>query len=430
MKIAIGSDHVGFPLKEAVISYLQSIGAEVWDQGTSNAQDVVDYPDYARKVAMAVSSGACERGVVICGTGVGISMAANKYPGVRAVLCDDLYIARQSRIHNDANVIAMGALVTNPHMACQYLEVWLNTAFAGGRHSSRIAKLDWAFADKGYDLSGCNRSKIKTGVALSPHQSVFGPLLFAGDLTGGLRAASKAGFDAVELSLRTAHDLDAKSLQKELRTLDLSVSAIATGQSFLHDGLCLASTLEEKRREAVQRITGHIHFAAEMGAQVIIGGIRGRLMGEAEEQLAQKEAGMAALSVCAEEAQACGVTLLLEPINRFETNWINTLEEGLQCISQLGKANVLLLPDTFHMNIEERDLSLALSAAGSQIGYVHFADSNRLAPGQGHIDFPRVLQTLCEIGYAGTITAEILPLPSDREAMHLTSTFLQSLLNA
>ena len=138
MKIAIGSDHIGFPLKEAVGSYLCSLGFDIQDEGTNNAQNVVDYPDSAHKVARAVSSGECERGVVVCGTGVGVSIAVNKYPGIRAVLCDHPFIARQSRIHNDANVLAMGALVTTPTLACHYLDIWLATDFEEiGRASCR-----------------------------------------------------------------------------------------------------------------------------------------------------------------------------------------------------------------------------------------------------------------------------------------------------
>jgi RpiB/LacA/LacB family sugar-phosphate isomerase len=429
MRIAIGSDHVGYPLKAAVADYLRSLNIEVIDQGTFNDQEAVDYPDFARKVAMAVTSGACERGVVICGTGVGVSIAVNKFPGIRAVLCDNTYIARQSRIHNDANVIAMGALVTTPTLACHYLDTWLQTDFAGGRHTPRLAKLDRAFQSGWPELDGLDRNKLQLGIALSPRKTVFGPLMYAGDLTGGLRAAAEAGFDAVELSLRAPGDLEVPALRKELQALGLTVSAIATGQSCLHDGLCLASPLEEKRAGVVERIKGHIDFAAAFGAKVIIGGIRGKLTGTPEEQASQKDTGMAALSECVAYAHEKGVQLVLEPINRYETNWINTVQDGLDVIDQIGMPDLRLVPDTFHMNIEERDISLALVAAGAHIGYMHFADNNRLAPGQGHIPFAAVIKTLCHIGYTGTITTEVLPLPADKAAMQHAAGFLRGLLN-
>ena len=428
MKIAIGSDHIGFPLKEAVGSYLCSLGFDIQDEGTNNAQNVVDYPDYAQKVARAVSSGECERGVVVCGTGVGVSIAVNKYPGIRAVLCDHPFIARQSRIHNDANVLAMGALVTTPTLACHYLDIWLATDFEGGRHLPRLAKLDLAFQEKWTDLVGLDCSHFKLGIALSPYQSVFGPLMFAGDLAAGLRAAAETGFDTVEISLRVPDDLEVAALKKETKALGLSVSAIATGQTCLHDGLCLVSPLEEKRKAAVERIKGHIKLAAELGAMVIIGGIRGKLTGTPAEMAYQREAAIEAITVCTKDAASKDVKILLEPINRYETNFINSVNDGLQVIEQIAMPNLYLLPDTFHMNIEERSIPLALSAAAGRIGYVHFADSNRLAPGQGHIEFAAVIQTLCQIGYQGVIGLEMLPLPSDQEAMQQASNFLRSLL--
>ena len=190
MKIAIGSDHVGFPLKAEIADYLRSIDVEVLDKGPFSAQVAVDYPDYACKVAVAVSSGLCERGIVVCGTGVGVSIAVNKHPGIRAVLCDSVHIARQSRIHNDANVLAMGALITEPAQARQYVDAWLATAFEGGRHLPRLAKLDMAFQQDWQDLSKLDRSGIKLGIALSSRKSVFGPLMYAGDLPAGLWAAA------------------------------------------------------------------------------------------------------------------------------------------------------------------------------------------------------------------------------------------------
>jgi 5-keto-L-gluconate epimerase len=429
MKIAIGSDHVGFPLKEEIAAYLRTLDVEVIDEGPVTAEVAVDYPDYARKIAMSVSSGVCDRGIAICGTGVGISIAVNKYPGIRAVLCDSVHIARQSRIHNDTNVLAMGALITEPAQARQYVDAWLKTAFAGGRHLPRLAKLDVAFQQGWQDLSTLDRSKIKLGIALSPRKSVFGPLMYAGDLTAGLRAAAETGFDAVEISMRVPGDLQLAPLQKELLALGLDVCAIATGQSCLHDGLCLAAADDEKRAGAVARIKGHVDFAAELGAKVILGGIRGRFTGPDEQRDNLRKSAIAAVAVCAEYAGNKGVHLLLEPVNRYETNWINSVNDGLQLIEEIGSPALQLLPDTYHMNIEARDMLASLSAVCTHIGYVHFSDSNRLAPGQGHINFPAVLKTLIENGYEGTITSEILPLPSDLEAMQQAAGYLRALLH-
>lgn len=140
MKIALGSDHGGFDLKAAIKTYLLEQGHEVKDFGTqSNAS--CDYPIYGEKVGEAVSSGDCDRGIVICGTGLGISMAANKVPGIRAAVCTNEFMAAMSREHNDANVLALGARVLGEGLALRIVGIWLETEFAGDRHQRRIDKI-------------------------------------------------------------------------------------------------------------------------------------------------------------------------------------------------------------------------------------------------------------------------------------------------
>ncbi len=138
--IALGADHAGFPLKEALKSWLIERGYEVVDCGTQSAESV-DYPDYAAAVAGAVTAGKAGRGVLVCGTGLGMAMAANKVPGIRAAACTDVYTARLSREHNDANVLALGARITARDSAIEILESWLAAEFAAGRHARRVAKL-------------------------------------------------------------------------------------------------------------------------------------------------------------------------------------------------------------------------------------------------------------------------------------------------
>ena len=138
--IALGADHAGWPLKEVVKSWLTGQGNEVLDFGTHTA-DSVDYPDYATVVADAVSDGTAERGILVCGTGIGMTIAANKVPGVRAAPCADAYTARMAREHNDTNVLALGARITGPEEAIEIVRVWLETAFAGDRHARRIEKV-------------------------------------------------------------------------------------------------------------------------------------------------------------------------------------------------------------------------------------------------------------------------------------------------
>ena len=138
--IAVASDHAGFDLKEVLKRDLQEAGLEVLDLGTDSTQSV-DYPDFGMAMADAVASGKAERGVLVCGTGIGISMAANRNPKVRAALVHDVTSARLSRMHNDANVVAFGQRLIGTETAREALKVFLGTEFEGGRHANRVAKL-------------------------------------------------------------------------------------------------------------------------------------------------------------------------------------------------------------------------------------------------------------------------------------------------
>ncbi len=140
MRIAIGADHGGFWLKERVRGFLEAEGHEVHDFGT-HSEDSVDYPDIAGPVARAVAAGACDRGILICGTGIGMSIAANKVQGVRAAVCHEAYTARMARAHNDANILCMGGRVLGEGVALDVVRTFLATAFEGGRHARRIGKI-------------------------------------------------------------------------------------------------------------------------------------------------------------------------------------------------------------------------------------------------------------------------------------------------
>ena len=140
MKIAIGSDHAGFGLKEEVLGLVKGLDHEIVDCGTFNT-DSVDYPDFGEKVSKLVSSGEADRGILICGTGLGMSMVANKFPNVRAALCNDLFSARMSRLHNDANILVLGGRIIGKDLAAEIVRTWLSTAFEGDRHMRRLNKI-------------------------------------------------------------------------------------------------------------------------------------------------------------------------------------------------------------------------------------------------------------------------------------------------
>lgn len=143
---AIGSDHGGYALKQEIMKHLTERGIEYRDYGTFST-DSCDYPDYGEAVGRAVASGECERGIVVCGTGIGISIAANKVHGVRCALCGDCFSAQMAREHNDANVLALGARVLGPGLALKIVDTFLDTEFQGGRHARRVAKIT-ALEDK------------------------------------------------------------------------------------------------------------------------------------------------------------------------------------------------------------------------------------------------------------------------------------------
>ena len=138
--VFIGSDHAGFELKEVIKQHLEKNNIDFTDVGCYNIQSV-DYPDIAQTVCQAIIDRKCEKGILICGTGIGISIAANKFNGIRAALCCDTYSAKLTRLHNDANVLCMGGRVIGPGLAQDITDVFLNTGFEGGRHKNRIEKI-------------------------------------------------------------------------------------------------------------------------------------------------------------------------------------------------------------------------------------------------------------------------------------------------
>ena len=140
MKVALGSDHAGYDLKEKVKGFLSGMGIEVHDAGTVST-DSVDYPDFAQKVAVQVRDGEVDRGILMCGTGLGVCIAANKFRGIRAALASDPEIARLSRQHNDANVLCLASRFTDAKKAQELVKIWLETDFDGGRHQRRLDKI-------------------------------------------------------------------------------------------------------------------------------------------------------------------------------------------------------------------------------------------------------------------------------------------------
>ncbi len=253
-------------------------------------------------------------------------------------------------------------------------------------------------------------------MAITPAPAKFGPLLFAGEWERGIETAIKLGYDAIELSLRDPEEQAVKDLTQALKRKGLPISTIATGQSYYNDGLSLTSVDKSVQSRLYDRIRGFIDILAPYHSFLTLGGVRGKLVGEPDTFQAQRQQMVEAVRRCAEYARTVGVRVAIEPINRYETNLIHTVGEALEFINEVGLDNLVVLADTFHMNIEETSMEDALRLAGKRLGYVHFVDSNRLAAGHGHIDFKSLAAVLRQIGYNSYICAEILPLPDSQTA--------------
>ncbi len=257
---------------------------------------------------------------------------------------------------------------------------------------------------------------MKVSLTATPAAAPGAPLLLRGPAEYAFRLAAELGYDGVELHLREPGDVDAAAVGMLARELGLAIPTLGTGMMAGLDGLTFADPDAEVRRRAVARIRAHVALAAQLGSGVTIGLVRGRLGPEPGARAARRQALMACLDECARAALAAGVTLFLEPMNRYECDYLYTLDEAGAVIAELGAPNVRLLADTFHMNLEEVDMAAGLRRAGARLGHVHLVDSNRGVPGHGHLDMRGILQALAADGYEGYLSFEALPLPDPRTA--------------
>jgi len=249
-------------------------------------------------------------------------------------------------------------------------------------------------------------------VTATPAVVPAAPILLRGDLAGAFRQAAELGCQGVEIHLRRAEDVRAPELKRLMAEYGLKVPTLGTGMAATLDGLTLAHVDASVRRQALVRLRAQVDLAAELASAVTIGSVSGRLAtAEQAERAARRQAALDALAELCRYAERRGVTVLLEPLNRYECDYLNTLNEACRAIAEIGAANLKLLADTFHMNIEETDLAESLRAAAPWLAHLHLADSNRQAPGRGHLDVTGVLAALSEIGYEGFLAFEVLPAP-------------------
>ena len=258
---------------------------------------------------------------------------------------------------------------------------------------------------------------MKLSIVISTQPASFSALAYKGKVTENIAKIKEFGYDGVELAVRDPKLLDIDDLKSVLSNNNLPVSAIGTGQAYGEEALSFTNPDEEVRKKAIDRIKSHIQLAAELKAVVILGLIRGTRKNDVTDNLAE-EWLIAAIQECASENK--NVRLVIEPINRYETNLLNTVTAGMEFVNKVKMDNVGLLLDTFHMNIEEPNIFESIISAKERLFHFHVADSNRWYPGAGHIDFKKVIQMLSDINYQGYISGEILPMPDPDTAAQKT----------
>jgi len=267
---------------------------------------------------------------------------------------------------------------------------------------------------------------MKKSIVVSIQPTKFSALAFKEDFEESIKKVADLGFDGAELAVRNPKDLKVDDVVSTIQENNLEVPAIGTGQAYGEEGLSFSDPDGIIRKMAVERIKDQIVFASHFNAIVIIGLIRGKIE-ESVDRAEAEEWTIDCLKECTEFAKKYNVSLTLEPVNRYESNFVNTLEEGIEFIERVGAINLGILADTFHMNIEEISIYDSIIDAKNYITHVHFADSNRWAPGCGHLDFAKIVQTLKKIDYQGYVSAEILPFPDPDNCARLTAEHLNKI---
>ena len=268
---------------------------------------------------------------------------------------------------------------------------------------------------------------MKIAVAVASEDALPSAFVVFRGIEESIRKAAELGYDGVELALRDKHQVELGKVKRLIKEYHLEIPVISSGQIFSDSKLWLTAIDKDVSSRAAEALKGLIDAASEFGAMVNMGRVRGfveegEIVNETIERFAEV---MGEISVYARKA---GVTLILEPVNRYEINFINNLDEGVKLIERLEIKELKLMPDLFHMNIEDTSIEGNLKKYIDYISYIHFADSNRLAPGWGHLDFKSVVDILNSAGYNGWISVEILPKPdpdsSARQAIHFLRQFI------
>jgi sugar phosphate isomerase/epimerase len=270
---------------------------------------------------------------------------------------------------------------------------------------------------------------MKIAMTAALEASKRAPILFRGEMEAAFALAARLGYDGLEIHLLNPKDIDRAAVNELRSRHGLFIPTLGTGMAAGMEGLTFSDSDPEVRARAVERIRRQIDLAADLHSGVTIGLIYGSLGEDPARREEKKEAAIGCLKECCRYAERKGVILFLEAINRYEMDQLCTLEEALERVRRIGSGSLKLLADTFHMNIEEADLLGSLRRAAEHLGHVHLSDSNRQAPGHGHLDTAAVLKTLKEIRFRGCLSFEILPLPDPESAARDAIAHVKGLLD-
>lgn len=243
----------------------------------------------------------------------------------------------------------------------------------------------------------------------------------------GIRESAPAihslGYDGMELALKNPDEIKRSELGRILKDNSLCVSAISTGQVFAARSLMFTDEDREKREALYRDFTGFIDLASDFGGLVNVGRVRGTIGNRRREEA--ENLFLDGMNRVLDYAEKRGVTIILEPVNRYEIDYINTVDEGSRLVRKVGRSNFRLMPDVFHMNIEDAHMGEALRRASDTVEYIHLADSDRHGCGEGHLDFDEVFAALKDIGFDSWCTVECLPLPDAYTAAKKSVEFLR-----
>ena len=270
---------------------------------------------------------------------------------------------------------------------------------------------------------------MKFSVTVSPEDPRFSAIVFTRGIENHLPLISKLGYDAIELHVSDPSKLDSNELRRILDKFGLGISMIGTGSAYAEEGISFLNKNKNYRLLAIDRIKKHIDFFSEYDAKIVIGLIRGNLDNRDKLINSELDLFLDACKECCNYAEKTKTELLIEPINRYETNFINNVREAIDIIEKINSPCLGLLLDTFHMNIEEKSIIRSLEKAGNMLRHLHLSDSNRYSPGLGHLDIPKIIETIIKIGYDQYISFEILPFPTSDQSAKDSIDYIRKILN-